>query len=372
MTAISPVQLGSAALYGSAGLCLYLMLLNRSLFLLRDGMAKKPLVVFAFVAIVGGGIAAGLFLPATPWVLLPVTVLLLIAAGEMRRARIRRSCAGERPVDTVPHAVKLSSPVTTTDLVVHRYQVQHEKWQGERLRLVHVTDLHVHPRLPVEYYRRVFQVAEEARADLALLTGDFLTKLEALPILRQVLRPIASKGTFAVLGNHDYWTDPEAVGRVVREAGITLLTNRSERVTLGSREVMLTGYDYPWGTSARSIPAAADGRLHLVLSHTPDNVYRLARSAADFVFSGHNHAGQIRIPFLGPVVMPSVYGRRFDHGHFRVDGTHLFVAGGVGAGDPPIRIYCRPDIFVVDIRDDRRGASITEGPFPGENSPACG
>jgi predicted MPP superfamily phosphohydrolase len=32
-----------------------------------------------------------------------------------------------------------------------------------------------------------------------------------------------------------------------------------------------------------------------------------------------------------------------------VNGTHLFVASGIGAVYPPVRIYCQPDIFVVDI-----------------------
>ena len=41
--------------------------------------------------------------------------------------------------------------------------------------------------------------------------------------------------------------------------------------------------------------------------------------------------------------------------HFIVDGTHLFVAAGIGAANPPLRVYCRPDIFVVDILPDSNG-----------------
>jgi hypothetical protein len=227
--------------------------------------------------------------------------------------------------------------------------VHHPKWSSAHLRIVHLTDLHVHPGLPVTYYRRVLDIAEQTQPDLAVFTGDFVSKLEYLPKLREVLRPIARLETFAVLGNHDYWTDPEMIGNVVADLGLRLLFNESVIVNVHGQPVTVTGYDYPWGTQEKSIRAAQDGSLHLVLSHTPDNIYRLADCRADIVFAGHYHAGQIRIPFLGPMVVPSVYGRRFDHGHFVVNGTHLFVTSGVGASNPIVRIYCRPDIFVVDV-----------------------
>jgi predicted MPP superfamily phosphohydrolase len=67
------------------------------------------------------------------------------------------------------------------------------------------------------------------------------------------------------------------------------------------------------------------------------------------VFAGHTHGGQFRIPFLGPLLMPSRYGRRFDQGHFVVEGTHLYVSAGVGADAPNLRLWCPPDLVVVDL-----------------------
>jgi predicted MPP superfamily phosphohydrolase len=87
----------------------------------------------------------------------------------------------------------------------------------------------------------------------------------------------------------------------------------------------------------------------LVLSHTPDNVYALAEQGATAVFAGHTHGGQMRVPWLGPLIVPSRYGRRFDRGHFDVEGTHLYVSAGVGADAPPLRLWCPPDLVVVDL-----------------------
>jgi predicted MPP superfamily phosphohydrolase len=346
---ISIPQLCSIMFYSAAGFCLFLVLLNRFLILMPDSRGKAPAIFLAFLSITGGSAVVGFLLHELPWTMIPAVPLSLMVVGEARRSLIRRSCAGSMPLDSTPHDIDLSKPFTTTDVIIHRYEVRHSHWTGSRLRIVHLTDLHVHPRLPVEYYQRVVDLAEQTQPDLVVFTGDFITNLDCLPKLREVLRPIAKVETFAVLGNHDYWTDPEAVAKVVTGSGLRLVTNESAIVTVDGQKVIITGYDYPWGTREKSISPQDGTSLHVVLSHTPDNIYRLAESSADIVFSGHYHAGQIRLPFLGSIVVPSIYGRRFDHGHFIVKGTHLFVSSGVGAASPAFRIYCKPDIFVVDI-----------------------
>ena len=87
----------------------------------------------------------------------------------------------------------------------------------------------------------------------------------------------------------------------------------------------------------------------IVLSHTPDNVYALQALGVDAVFAGHTHGGQMRLPFLGAIIVPSRYGRRFDRGHFVVGKTHLFVSTGVGADEPAFRLWCPPDLVAVDL-----------------------
>ncbi|MFH1112645.1 MAG: metallophosphoesterase [Pseudomonadota bacterium] len=358
---MSAPQIGSLLLYGAAGLCVFLVVLNRFLILLPMGRAKLPVILAAFLAMCGSAAIAGLWLHRFPWLLAPATVLCFILAGEARQAFLRRSCAGSKPIESIPHTTPgLSNPITTTDLVTRRFEVHHPKWGGQPLRIVHLTDLHADSGVPAEYYRRVLETAEQIEPDLAVFTGDFVTNIDCVPALREVLRPIAGIENYAVLGNHDYWANREMIGNVVKDRGLRLLTNESVTVRVRGREVTVSGYDYPWGTREKGIKTSQNGTLNLVLSHTPDNIYRLADSNADIVFSGHYHGGQIRVPFAGPIVVPSVYGRRFDRGHFVVNQTHLFVSSGIGAAGLMVRTYCRPDIFVVDILNGSgRGESST-------------
>jgi predicted MPP superfamily phosphohydrolase len=344
------LQIFSVLLCLTAGSCIFLMLLNRVLILLRDGSAKIPILLSCFAAVMGSCALYGFIFYHFPGILFAPTILTLILLGELRRLIIRYRCSASPPLDTVPHSFKISAPVTTTEIITHRYHLPHAKWKGRPLRIVHLTDLHFHTGLPLEYYQKVLKTAEDAQADIALFTGDYIDAPDALPQLAEILRPIGKLKTYAVLGNHDYWTDTEAVRKIIRDNGLHLLTNESDTIQFGQNKIIFSGRDYPWGNGQKPIPAEQDKTaLHIILSHTPDNIYRAAKISADIMFSGHCHAGQIRIPRLGPIVVPSIYGRRFDHGHFKVKSTHLFVAAGIGVANQAFRIFCRPDIFTIDI-----------------------
>jgi len=140
------IQLTSILLYCTAALCVFLMLLNRVLILMPGSRAKGPMILAAFAISIGVGALTGYFSYRPPWVFVPVALLILVLLGEVRRVWIRRSCAAAPPVDT---------------------RVSHPKWRGAPLRIVHLTDLHVHPKLPLEYYQQVISVAEQTEPDVA-------------------------------------------------------------------------------------------------------------------------------------------------------------------------------------------------------------
>jgi predicted MPP superfamily phosphohydrolase len=338
----------SVAVFSFAGACLFLLLLNRVLLLMEDSPVKTPLIiVIGLLLIVGSGVT-GYKHVHPPWLYAPLAVLGLLVLGEIRELFLRRAYRGSPPVDTLLQRISITDPVTTTDLRVHRYAVS-VPHMVRPLRIIHITDIHADQRLPFDYYKNALATAEALKPDIAVFTGDFISHIKALPCLSEILRPIATYGTYAVLGNHDYWVAPDAIAERLRTCGIQVLKNETTLFNIENQQLAITGYDFPWGTRQTSISTQPENRLHMVLTHTPDNIYRAVKSHADLVFSGHYHAGQVRLPVRGAIVIPSIYGCRFDHGHFVIDKTHLFVASGIGASYPPLRIYCQPDIFVVDI-----------------------
>jgi predicted MPP superfamily phosphohydrolase len=215
--------------------------------------------------------------------------------------------------------------------------------------LVHVSDLHFSP----DFDRRFFEaVADETGAwdaDLVVFTGDLIDDVAMRDWIVPVLSRLRGRrGAFAILGNHDYHHQPHRVRRAIEAAGFHDLEGRWARVEVEGATLAIGGTSYPWGPALdpRAMPEAD---FRLLLSHTPDLLYRAAAWGIDLMLSGHNHGGQVRLPVVGPIFMPSRYSRRFDRGFFRAGPTLMHVSQGV-AGEHPLRYGCVPEVSRIVLR----------------------
>ena len=218
------------------------------------------------------------------------------------------------------------------------------------LSILHLTDLHFSPA----YGRRFFEEAIEMALasgpppDLVAITGDFIDDDGAISWIEPILGRLRGRlGQFAILGNHDYRHDYRTLRKELRIAGFKTLEGRWATLEVDGARLAIGGTTAPWGKdlARRPIPHAD---AHLLLSHSPDQVYRAARMGVDLMLCGHNHGGQVRLPIIGPILMPSLFSRRFDREFFRVGRTLMFVGQGLGAKDP-LRIGCSPEIVRMTL-----------------------
>lgn len=242
-------------------------------------------------------------------------------------------------------------------------------WDG--LSVVHLTDLHFAPCFEREYFERVIDEAAAWDGDLVVFTGDLIDHDEALDWIVPVMSRLRGRlGSYAILGNHDYNHDPLQIRRRLEEAGFTDLEGRWARLEIQGATLAVGGTSSPWGPEL-ALDSADDAAFRLLLSHSPDLFYRAADAGIDLMLSGHNHGGQIRLPGLGPVFMPSRYSRRFDRGYFRSGSTLLHVSQGV-AGKHPIRIGCVPEIsrFVLRAAQGHNASTATSSRSRRHGEPA--
>jgi hypothetical protein len=85
-----------------------------------------------------------------------------------------------------------------------------------------------------------------------------------------------------------------------------------------------------------------------LLIHYPAWVERLAGVSLDLILAGHSHGGQVRLPFLGAVLIPGGIGR-YDLGLFQTPAGPLFVGAGVGWFYLKARFNCRPEITLIEL-----------------------
>jgi predicted MPP superfamily phosphohydrolase len=217
------------------------------------------------------------------------------------------------------------------------------------LSLLHLSDLHLSTSFDRSFFEAVIEHSMSAPSDLLAFTGDLLDDDRALEWVVPLLSRLrGGLGAFAILGNHDLQHDPERLRRLVQEAGLTDLEGRWALVEFRGTRIALGGSSYPWGPELAlgEIPSAA---FRIYLSHTPDRFYWAERAGFELMLSGHNHGGQVRLPLVGPLFMPSRYSRRFDRGFFRKRNLTMHVSQGI-AGKHPIRYGCLPEVGRIILR----------------------
>lgn len=222
-------------------------------------------------------------------------------------------------------------------------------WDG--LTILHLTDLHFCGTPELVFFERVFDhCLSDGRPDIVAVTGDFVDTDEhhewIVPLFRRLeWREVG----VAILGNHDYWQQRDAVREHLREAGLIVVGNGwCEREIRGQRLIII-GNESPWFTPAPEAPEIPRDGFRLALSHTPDNIQWARRLGIRLLLCGHTHGGQIRLPIFGPLFVPSRYSRRYDAGLFDYSPTLMYVARGLSGRDP-IRFRCRPEVTRFRLR----------------------
>jgi hypothetical protein len=86
----------------------------------------------------------------------------------------------------------------------------------------------------------------------------------------------------------------------------------------------------------------------VVITHNPD-IFPLIPNRVCLTLAGHTHGGQVAIPFVGRLIVPSQYGQRYAIGHIREGGRDLFVTSGVGTSIIPIRFRVPPETVFLEI-----------------------
>lgn len=228
------------------------------------------------------------------------------------------------------------------------------EWDG--LTVLLLSDLHFHGTPSRAFFERVLA---EVRTrwpvpDLVCLAGDFVDTESHHAWVGELLGPLtATEGKFAILGNHDAYHRPAAVRAELEAAGYAVVSNCWREVTVRGVRTVLVGHEGPWFGPPPDLTTAPTGLFRWCLSHTPDNVYWGRANAVRLMLCGHVHGGQIRLPVVGSIFVPSVYGRRFDAGVFGGGGTVAVVGRGL-SGKEPLRFRCRPQVVRLTLTAGNR------------------
>jgi len=226
--------------------------------------------------------------------------------------------------------------------------------QLESLTIAHLSDLHMTGKFSRDFYEEVVDQTNDLQPDLIAVTGDIAEVEACIGWVEPIFRRLNPRlGSYFVLGNHEQrLPDVRLLRRALEGAGLVDLGSRCEWLVEAGVRILLAGSEMPWFGSRPDVAAFASGveqaDFRLLLSHTPDEYGWARANRFDLMLAGHNHGGQIRLPYLGALIAPSRYGCRYAGGLYYEEPTLLHVSRGIG-GLHSVRFNCPPELALLKL-----------------------
>jgi len=250
--------------------------------------------------------------------------------------------------------------------------------------IVQLSDIHMSGYMPRAQVRRAVDMANDLGANLAVVTGDFITgagdPLEEC--IEEVRRLSAPLGIYGCNGNHEIYADAEDRAQdLFAQQGMKLLRHENALITFNGAQLNLIGVDYqreraPGGRKVSALTGIESlirkDLRNILLSHNPNSFNRAAELGIELSLAGHTHGGQIQVEILDhrlsparfitdyvaglymrPLFTPAktVASQKFLHAA-ALQGPHsaIYVNRGLGTVGAPVRLGVPPEISLLTLR----------------------
>jgi predicted MPP superfamily phosphohydrolase len=241
----------------------------------------------------------------------------------------------------------------------------------QTLTLLHLSDLH----FTRSERKKARFLAGLPKADVTVITGDFLAEPEAVEAAVAAVAPVRGHlASWFVLGSNDYFAPqplnysayftkhrntrtaqrgraPELVA-ALRSDGWQDLTNVRSEISIGGLQVELLGLDdaHMRAQDYRVAPRRAPERFGIAVMHSPDSAAEAAALGYGLLFAGHTHGGQVCLPWFGALITNCSMPVRVVKGLARLGDAILHTSPGLGTSKyAPFRFACRPEATLLRL-----------------------
>ncbi|MEH7110150.1 metallophosphoesterase [Bacillus sp. JJ1764] len=228
-------------------------------------------------------------------------------------------------------------------------------------KIVQFSDTHLGFQYNLHQLNELVSTINDFAPDIILFTGDLMdepNKFMQINQLRSILQKLhAPLGKYCIYGNHDHGGYGSEIYRDIMEsAGFTVLLNQSVPIHYDrSSKIYLTGIDDRMlgrpdlPLALKNVPS---NTFSILLSHAPDVADDASQYPVQWQLSGHSHGGQVKIPFLGALVIPP-FARIYQEGLYKIGNNKplmLYVNRGLGTTRLPFRFMAKPELTVFTLR----------------------
>ena len=226
------------------------------------------------------------------------------------------------------------------------------------MRILHLSDIHLRHYVTLSDLEQVLANASMFNPELVLVTGDIADDLAKLPdaikLIEQLHPPL---GSYACMGNHEYFRGPEEVVRIFDRFETPLFINQGMTRYRNNRAFFLGGIDDPRHMGAKdtdffkstldkTMVDSPSETFSIMMSHRPDALDYGSEIGLNLILAGHTHGGQIGTGHRS--LFEPIWPDRYLWGEYPLGKTILYTSSGVGHWFP-FRLGCPPEAPVLEL-----------------------
>lgn len=259
--------------------------------------------------------------------------------------------------------------VATSSLVVNEIPIKgltSSNFHG--VKILHLTDIHY--GRAINSSKRLNEIKNKvnlSKPDIIVFTGDLIDKDTLLDKedeknLIDFLKALNSKlGKYAIKGNHDVGF--ENWGKIIEDGEFIDLNDTYELIYKNNlNPILISGISTNIGINTdleekqekflqyiETLDASSiKPEYRILLVHEPDYLDDISLRNHDLVFAGHSHNGQIKIPFIGPILLPEG-AKNYYESYYKIQNTDVHISSGIGTSIVNFRLFNRPSVNLYRV-----------------------
>lgn len=258
--------------------------------------------------------------------------------------------------------------IATSGIKIKEYKITNTKITNNfhGFKIAHISDIHYGRITFKNDLKKIVDKINLTKPDIVVLTGDLIdrsTKLTSKMTddISEVLNSInANIGKYAITGNHDYnfksWESIIVDGgfinlndtyELIYKEGLSpilisgLSTNMHGQTTINEKIKPTMDYLNNVIVNEENSIINSESIYNILLIHEPDFIDNINKNKFDLILSGHTHNGQVRLPFIGAIILPE-NGKKYYKEHYSIENLELYISSGIGVSTMNFRLFNRP------------------------------
>ena len=222
-----------------------------------------------------------------------------------------------------------------------------------------IADVQVDRYTQIDKLKQMQNLLDASGSEMLFFAGDIVTSGEKY--IQQAVDALCGPGPFkekfACMGDHDFWSDENAIMNGLKECKWNFLDNQHKLIEYKGKKILVTGitHIYSRRISQNELNAilskAPEADYKILLVHQPAEfvIHSAARAGYQLLLAGHTHGGQIVFHPFGFNLTASQRETQYYSGYYRVDRMDVIVTNGIGLTLAPIRYRSHSEVFTIRL-----------------------